>query len=160
MLDCRGKPGCKRRALLRFLSVLVKYAFRQMRQVLVRFEFADVLVGEIRAAVRQRSPIEESKYVNPDLWGKWLAEFLCAKLLAEGVQTDEPFSEDWGWRIDVANEDFPLWIGCSHYQRVSRRISLLHRTSHALYSQAIQKGRCAGARCVASARFGHASLRS
>jgi hypothetical protein len=58
----------------------------------------------------------EQERINPDLWGKRLAEFLCAKLLAEGVQTDEPFSEDWGWRIDVVNEDTPLWIGCGHYQ--------------------------------------------
>jgi hypothetical protein len=58
----------------------------------------------------------EEERINPDLWGQRLAEFLCAKLLAEGVKTDEPFSEDWGWRIDVVNEDFNLWIGCGRYQ--------------------------------------------
>ena len=54
----------------------------------------------------------EEDRINPGRWGQRLAEFLCAKLLAEGVQTDEPRSEDWGWRIDVVNEDFTLWIGC------------------------------------------------
>jgi hypothetical protein len=58
----------------------------------------------------------EEERINPDLWGQRLAVFICAKLLAEGVKTDEPFSEDWGWRIDVVNEDFTLWIGCGRYQ--------------------------------------------
>lgn len=58
----------------------------------------------------------EEEQINPNLWGKRLAEFPCAKLLAAGVKTEDPFSEDWGWRIDVVNEAFPLWIGCSHYQ--------------------------------------------
>ena len=54
--------------------------------------------------------------MNPDLWGKRLAEFLCEKLPAEGFKTEEPFSEDWGWHVDVVNEGFNLWIGCGHYQ--------------------------------------------
>lgn len=58
----------------------------------------------------------EEKEVNPGLWGKRLAEFLCDKLLAEGFKTEGPFTEDWGVRIDVVNEDFRLWIGCGHYQ--------------------------------------------
>jgi len=28
----------------------------------------------------------------------------------------EPVAEDWGWRIDLANDGFELWIGCGHYQ--------------------------------------------
>jgi hypothetical protein len=58
----------------------------------------------------------EEQQVNPDLWGKRLAEFLREKLVAEGFKTEEPFSEDWGWHVDVENEGFSLWIGCGHYQ--------------------------------------------
>jgi hypothetical protein len=58
----------------------------------------------------------EEQQINPDLCGKRLAEFLCTRLLAEGVQTEEPASEDWGWYIDVVNDGFRLWIGCGHYQ--------------------------------------------
>jgi hypothetical protein len=58
----------------------------------------------------------EEGQVNPDLWGKRLAEFLCEKLLAEGLKTEEPLAEDWGWRVDVVNQDFGLWIGCGRYQ--------------------------------------------
>jgi hypothetical protein len=58
----------------------------------------------------------EEEQINPDLWGKRLAEFLCDKLLAKGFKTEEPLAEDWGRRIDVVNEAFSLWIGCGHYQ--------------------------------------------
>jgi hypothetical protein len=58
----------------------------------------------------------EEEQINPDLWGKRLTEFLCDKLLTEGFKTEEPLAEDWGWRIDVVNEGFSLWIGCGHYQ--------------------------------------------
>jgi hypothetical protein len=58
----------------------------------------------------------EEGQVNPDLWGKRLAEFLCEKLLTEGFRTEEPLAEDWGWRVDVVNHGFGLWIGCGRYQ--------------------------------------------
>ncbi len=61
----------------------------------------------------------EELQVNPDLWGKRLAEFLCEKLALEGFRTEEPFAEDWGWRIDVVNDGFRLWIGCGRYQEYS-----------------------------------------
>lgn len=43
----------------------------------------------------------EEEQATPGLWGKRLAEFPCERLFAEGIRTAEPFSEDWGWRIDV-----------------------------------------------------------
>ena len=58
----------------------------------------------------------EEEEVNPDLWGKRLAEFLCEKLPAEGFQTGEPYSEDWGWEIPVVNGGFKFRIGCGHYR--------------------------------------------
>ncbi|HEY1759548.1 MAG TPA: hypothetical protein VGG72_29515 [Bryobacteraceae bacterium] len=62
------------------------------------------------------TPIQgEEDQVNPDLWGKRLAEFLREKLLPEGFGTDEPLAEDWGWRFNVANDGFGLWIGCGRY---------------------------------------------
>jgi hypothetical protein len=61
----------------------------------------------------------EEHEVNPNQWGKRLAEFLSEKLLAEGFKTDQPFSEDWGWCVDVVNEGFRLWIGCGNYDEYS-----------------------------------------
>jgi hypothetical protein len=58
----------------------------------------------------------EEKEINPDLWGKRLAEFVREKLVAEGFETEEPLIEDWGVRINVVNDGFSLWIGCGHYQ--------------------------------------------
>ena len=58
----------------------------------------------------------EEANVNPGLWGKRLAEFLQDRLRAEGFETEEPFAEDWGWVVPIANRGFGLWIGCGHYQ--------------------------------------------
>src|SRR5215469_3977604 len=58
----------------------------------------------------------EEEEVNPGLWGKRLAEFLRDRLRAEGFKTEEPFAEDWGWVMPIANRGFGLWIGCGHYQ--------------------------------------------
>jgi hypothetical protein len=58
----------------------------------------------------------EEEDVNPDLWGKRLAEFVREKLLTKGIRTEEPFSEDWGWQVNVVNDGFALWIGCGRYQ--------------------------------------------
>jgi hypothetical protein len=58
---------------------------------------------------------EEAK-INPGLWGKRLAEFLQKKLEEEKISTEEIYFEDWGVALPIKNEDFPLWIGCGHYQ--------------------------------------------
>jgi hypothetical protein len=55
--------------------------------------------------------------VNPGLWGKRLAEFLRDGLRGEGIETEEPMAEDWGWIVPVVNERFQLWIGCGRYQQ-------------------------------------------
>lgn len=75
--------------------------------------------SEILTRVEFRSdrfPPYQGEQVNPDLWGKRLAEFLCEKLPAAGFKTEGPRPEDWGWYIDVVNSGFRLWIGCGHYQ--------------------------------------------
>ena len=62
-------------------------------------------------------PIEgEEKLVNPNLWGKRLADFLREGLQSQGFETKEPIAEDWGWVVPVVNRAFPLWIGCGRYQ--------------------------------------------
>lgn len=58
----------------------------------------------------------EEKLINPDLWGRRLADFLREGLRKQGFETREPIAEDWGWRVPVINESFRLWIGCGHYQ--------------------------------------------
>jgi hypothetical protein len=62
-------------------------------------------------------PLEgEEKLINPDLWGKRLADFLREGLRKEGFETAEPNAEDWGWCVPVINKSFRLWIGCGRYQ--------------------------------------------
>lgn len=59
---------------------------------------------------------EEEEQINPGLFGRRLAEFLVERLKDAGFNPDEPGPEDWGWYITVENPNFPLWIGCGHYQ--------------------------------------------
>jgi hypothetical protein len=58
----------------------------------------------------------EEKLVNPELWGKQLADFLRAGLRGQGFETQAPVAEDWGWVVPVVNKSFRLRIGCGHYQ--------------------------------------------
>ena len=60
-------------------------------------------------------PGEEDE-VNPDLWGKRLAEFVTLELQKRDIQSNEIYSEDWGWAIPLQNDKFKMWIGCGRYQ--------------------------------------------
>lgn len=59
----------------------------------------------------------EEELINPDLWGKRLADFLREGLRHHGFETKEPIAEDWGWVVPVVNKSFRLWIGCGRYQQ-------------------------------------------
>ncbi|MBB5058113.1 hypothetical protein HDF16_002819 [Granulicella aggregans] len=54
--------------------------------------------------------------MNPDLWGRRLADFLRAGLINEGFEVTEPIAEDWGWAMKIKSETPYLWVGCGHYQ--------------------------------------------
>lgn len=58
----------------------------------------------------------EEDEINPGLWGKRLAEFLRENLPRYGVEVRCICAEDWGWMVELENEEFPLWIGCGHQE--------------------------------------------
>ena len=58
----------------------------------------------------------EDKEINPGIYGKRFAEFIRDGLRGEGVESSDPFAEDWGWVVPTANPQFRLWIGCANYQ--------------------------------------------
>lgn len=62
---------------------------------------------------------EEAAQVNPGRYGKRLAEFLAAELSKRGFKVEGIRSEDWGWAVDLENEDFPLWVGCGNYEELA-----------------------------------------
>jgi hypothetical protein len=70
---------------------------------------------EFRSAKFPAYPGEEEE-VNPDLWGKRLAEYLYEKLKEHGIETKEIFAEDWGWVVPIRHDAFSMWVGCGHYQ--------------------------------------------
>lgn len=48
--------------------------------------------------------------------GKKVAELIASRLPGLGIGVVDLQMEDWGWRVALQNADFPLWIGCGHYQ--------------------------------------------
>lgn len=69
---------------------------------------------EFRSSSFPAYPSEDEE-INPGCFGKRLAEFLSSALLASGFAVQDICAEDWGWRIDVHNDAFPLWLGCGNY---------------------------------------------
>ncbi len=57
---------------------------------------------------------DEEKETNQGIWGRRLAEFLQEKLPNHGLKVSGIGHEDWGWMVEIENEEFPLWIGCGH----------------------------------------------
>ncbi|NOW47292.1 hypothetical protein FHW96_003470 [Novosphingobium sp. SG751A] len=47
--------------------------------------------------------------------GEAIARFLAERLPAYGFEIEKVNVEDWGWRIQIHHEAFPLWIGCGFY---------------------------------------------
>lgn len=58
----------------------------------------------------------EEEQINPGCFGRKLAEYVAGRLPAHGFKAEKIVPEDWGWRVDLVNEDFPLWVGCGNYQ--------------------------------------------
>ncbi len=58
----------------------------------------------------------EDKEINPGIFGKRLAEFLAEGLREQGFKVLGVGPEDWGWMVEIENQEFPLWIGCANYE--------------------------------------------
>jgi hypothetical protein len=70
---------------------------------------------EFRSRKFPAYPDEENE-INPDLWGKRLAEYLQQRLRQRGFETEKIYAEDWGWAVPLRHETFSMWIGCGRYQ--------------------------------------------
>jgi hypothetical protein len=59
-------------------------------------------------------PVEEGEdsKTNPGLFGKSLGEWLVARLGECGVKATGPFSEDWGWMVEVPNPPLRMGLAC------------------------------------------------
>ncbi len=56
----------------------------------------------------------EEEIINPGLWGKRVAEYFQEQLPYHGFRVSSIGAEDWGWMVEIDNQQFPLWIGCGH----------------------------------------------
>jgi hypothetical protein len=57
----------------------------------------------------------EDKEINLGIFGKRLAEFLFEGLRKKGFKVLGIGAEDWGWMVEIENQEFPLWIGGANY---------------------------------------------
>lgn len=48
--------------------------------------------------------------------GEAVARFLAQRLPDHGYEIEYVHPEDWGWRVQVAHAEFPLWVGCGRYE--------------------------------------------
>lgn len=48
--------------------------------------------------------------------GEKVAKLLSDGLREYGFEPERIHAEDWGWRVQVANDAFPLWVGCGRYE--------------------------------------------
>lgn len=62
---------------------------------------------------------DEALQVNTGRFGARLARYLAEQLPQAGFEVSAVRAEDWGWRIDVQNADFPSWIGCGNQEASS-----------------------------------------
>jgi len=56
--------------------------------------------------------------------GEAVARLLAAGLPGHRYQIERVDPEDWGWRVQIANSAFPLWIGCGHIRNMPTAISV------------------------------------
>ncbi len=56
--------------------------------------------------------------LNSGIFGRSLADYVAACLPAHGFKVKGIAPEDWGWRMDLENEAFPLWVGCGNYHEL------------------------------------------
>jgi len=56
----------------------------------------------------------EEAEINPDMWGKRLAEYMSQKLQERGIKLLEIIAEDWGYYLPIQNEGFRLALCCGH----------------------------------------------
>ncbi|HMU67225.1 MAG TPA: hypothetical protein PKE57_08770 [Cellvibrionaceae bacterium] len=65
--------------------------------------------------------LPESAQVNPHCYGAELAWWLCQQLAGKGFVTSYPNSEDWGWFIEYAVDDYEYWLCCGNVPGASNR---------------------------------------
>ena len=64
----------------------------------------------------------EDAETNPGIFGKALAEWLSKRLNERGVQANEPFAEDWGWCVELANQKHPTGLACASEDDAAWRV--------------------------------------
>jgi len=81
----------------------------------------------------------EEDEINPGRWGKKVAEYLQIKLRDCGIQSDDIYSENWGWAIPVKNERFPIFIGCGSYEELEGGFFIFIEPSKPIFLNSLKR---------------------
>jgi hypothetical protein len=55
----------------------------------------------------------EDEETNPGIYGKALAQWLCAQLRASGFSAGDAFAEDFGWLVPIQSKPHRLYVACA-----------------------------------------------
>lgn len=78
---------------------------------------------EFRSALFPAETGEEEQ-INPGRFGKRLAEFVADRLRQDGFTVVEPYAEDWGWAVEVANLSVPFMLGVGNVDGETEQFSV------------------------------------
>jgi hypothetical protein len=56
----------------------------------------------------------EDAETNPGIYGKALAQWLCAQLRASGLPAEDAFAEDFGWLVPIQSRPHRLYVACAN----------------------------------------------
>ncbi len=57
----------------------------------------------------------KAHFINDCCFGEDLAAWLKDRLKAKGMQTKEPYQEDWGWELSVTDSARSYYVGVGGY---------------------------------------------
>ncbi|MFT5469374.1 MAG: hypothetical protein ACI8UO_004495 [Verrucomicrobiales bacterium] len=66
-----------------------------------------------RSSAFPPDPAEHDEKIATGRFGQNFADWLRQQLPKRGIETDGISAVDWGWRVDLRNPQFPLYVGCS-----------------------------------------------
>src|SRR5258708_2695424 len=88
---------------------------------------------EFRSDAFPAEPREEEK-INLGCWGAALARYL-RQLSTQDFSVKEPYSEDWGYAVEIENPTFKSLDRLWQPRNISRWLSVFHRSGQAIYTE-------------------------
>jgi hypothetical protein len=83
----------------------------------------------LRSAKFPIQPGEDAELVNPNTYGKALAEYLQTRLIERGYRVPFVCCEDWGWWVELKGQPFTLGLLVRGFAMEDRSLDLCVQVS-------------------------------